>query len=275
MRAWMAVVFCGAVALAGCGKIEERPAQVDAQDAPDDAAVDAPGGPAANDAAVADAPVVDASDGDAPAPSIPARVLVSGNAQKVTGATQQPCACVLELVEGGTRVLARSNTDAAGSFVLTVATNGAPVNVDLAADADTSLGLFGARFAFAAPLAADRSVDLRLLDTAAFQRLQGLAGEPTTTQRSLVIVHVLDDNGRSLSGATVAIDQAGIAVHYSDGAGQPVPAPSRTTTAGDGLAFLFNASSRPTITVTAPGMTFAPRTLSVTARNTHTLEVAP
>ena len=272
MRAWMAVVLCSAVAVAGCGKVEDRPSEVDAQGDPGDARVD--DGP--GDASVGDAAAGDAPGSDAPAkPPIPDRVLVSGNAQTVTGATQQPCPCVLELIEGGTRVLARTNADAAGSFVMTVPTGGEPVDVEVTAEADTSLGLFAAHFAFAAPLLADRSVDLKLLDTAAFQRLQGAAGEPTSTQRSLVIVHVLDANGRSLSGATVAIDQAGIAVHYGDGAGQPVPVPTRTTTAGDGLAFLFNASSRPTITVTSPGATFAPRPLSVAARNTYTLEVAP
>jgi hypothetical protein len=127
---------------------------------------------------------------------------------------------------------------------------------------DSALAVLDTSFFLAAPLVSDRRIDAKLFDRPAIEMLEQRAGIPPTIPARFMIVHVFNSTGAPLAGATLSVVPVGASIVYTDGAGNPVPSTQRTSTAADGIVYVFNPPNPRTISAIAPGLTFTPRNVS-------------
>lgn len=247
MRTWIDISYL-LVVLAGCGKVagSHNTTKTDAPSVTDDATVasDTSGG-------------IDAI--------IPDNIIVTGIVQTVIGTNVQPCIrCEVDFfAANGTSEIARGQPDASGTYVTILMSNGIPITLShLTILADSALGVLDTSFFLAAPLVSDRRIDVKLFDRSAIEMLEQRAGIPPTIPARFMIVHVFNSAGAPLAGATVSVVPVGASIIYTDGAGNPVPSTQRTSTAADGIVYLFNPPNPWTVSAIAPGLTFTPRNAS-------------
>ena len=137
---------------------------------------------------------------------------------------------------GNATALGTTTSAANGSYTLTLATGGAPldgyVRVTKATYRDT--------YAYPpAPLVVNATQSLYLLTTAEFNLLASVAGITPVAGSGAIAVVVSDCNGTAVAGATVSTTPSST-VRYASGG---VPSTTATATAADGVAYVFNVAA--------------------------------
>lgn len=263
---WLISAGCGSVSGSSPGEIDASPVVIDAGEGMIDTSPE----------------LIDASEGMIDAQvdaAVPNNILISGNALDVMNTTIKACAnCLITLLASDSvSELNRVTTDSLGNFVMTQQTRGNPLDVSLAADRNPTDSYFRTNLYFPAPLTADHSVRLRVVDPTAIRNLEQLAGDPTVDS-NLLIMNLRDASGRPLADATVTTDSPNMIVRYTDGSERPVPINIRATTAGDGVAYGFLPTTVPrpsmlTIAAAASGMTLSHT--SIRMQRVTIVELAP
>jgi hypothetical protein len=137
---------------------------------------------------------------------------------------------------GNATSLATATSATDGTYSLTVATGGMPVDGYLRATKATYLD----EYAYPpAPLVANSTQSLLLLTSSEFALVGNAAGVMPASGNGFILVAVSDCNGTAVAGATVSTTPAGT-VRYASGG---VPSSSATATSTDGLAFVFNVAA--------------------------------
>jgi hypothetical protein len=161
--------------------------------------------------------------------------------------TALPSARIEAFKTGSATALDTTTSDGAGMYTLNVSTGGAPVDGFVRVSKsgyDTTYGYPPV------PLSADATENIVVLTSSEVSFLANAVGVTPTAGDGLIIVIVTDCAGTTLTGATVAANPAGTVKYNAGGA----PSSSATSTASDGIAYLFNvAPGNVTITATGSG----------------------
>jgi hypothetical protein len=99
-----------------------------------------------------------------------------------------------------------------------------------------------------------------------------LCGANQQATNGTVVVLVLDADRNQIGGATVASSPAASRVCYNDGG---IPNRNATTTADDGIGYMFNLTGQVTVTAMKPGMTFPSHRVTARAGAFTTTLVVP
>jgi len=221
---------------------------------PDAAAPDATVADAGPDASVPDANPDPFFCAGKPLPTTaPATVVVSGSTEQITlgGATPLD-GVVVTAYDGGGSSIATATSDTAGAYAVSLTTGGAPLDGYLVGHKDGGSSTYMDTYLYPpAPLAADTAQGRILMLTSGsggtFGTLQSLAGVTQAPGKAFIGVVIADCNYQPIAGATIVSPPAGSTVIYSSGG---LPSSSATSTATDGLAYIFNVPPG-TVTINA------------------------
>lgn len=263
MKSLVSVLF----ALAACGSSPAAPdapshADARAQDAPPDSPPDSP----------PDAPGPDlACLGQPPPSTAPDPLPVAGklfavdhyNVAPVTGGT------VVLRRHGSDAVLAQATTGSDGSFTMSVASGGAPVDGYFAIAAD---GYRPTRVEPGDPLSGGENALMLVAADDELARWYTAAGATYTAGARTLITASVDCDNATLDGSTVAIAPApATTTYYDDVAKQWSPTLTSST---NGFALVTGAAASVTATAEFGATQLPPRTISVPA-GTVTLALLP
>ena len=208
-----------------------------------------------NDAAQPDAPV-----------NVPAMITVSGTAtERQLDGSSAPAEGVavgaFKSTDESTPVVT-TTSDAQGNYSLVIPTGGAPVDGYIkgtkAGDRDTYLYA-------PSPLVADfNGASINLLSDFIYSTgLVALCQAGTLDPaKGIIAVIVQDAAGTPVAGATVAAEPAATKTCYTDGTS---PTGSKTETAADGVALMFNVADNETVSAMKAGVTFKSHVVKVFA----------
>jgi hypothetical protein len=221
---------------------------------------DNPDGSTNDDGSIGDDAAVDA-------PNVPVTITISGTAtsQSVQGAAPVPDATIeaFDRSDEATPV-ATTTTNAQGNFTLEITTTGVALDGFLRA----SKMNFKDTFLYPpAPIAADtEGVPVIMVTPATFGALSQLAGVQQQAGNGLVALVVADgasSTATPIADATVTSAPAGT-IRYNGA--NSLPSAQATSTAADGIAYVFNAPAGPmTINAAKTGSTFKPTAIKAHA----------
>lgn len=172
--------------------------------------------------------------GDPLPTTAPATITVTGTVtQGVISPAASADAAVTAYRTGNTTPLATTTTAANGTFSLTISTGGTPV------DGYLQIAKSGYITTFAyppAPLAANATESAIIVTSTEFNGLSQSAGVTQDGAKGFIAVVVENCDGAPISGATVTTNPAGTYRYNAGG----FPSSSATSTATDGIAYVFN-----------------------------------
>ena len=190
---------------------------------------------------------------DIDAPVVSQNVTVKGIASEVTVSGRTPTAGVMvsAFKEGGTASIVTATTDAAGAYTLVIPTDGMPLDGyligKLAGKKDTYL--YPPR-----PISADLpSAPVLILTQATFDAAATIAQTPQVAGMGWVGIQVFDSANMAVAGVVVTSSPAGT-VRYNSAGPNGLPSKTATSTAADGIAYIFSVAPG-TVTISASGGT--------------------
>ena len=193
-------------------------------------------------------------------PPAPATIAISGTVtQQTLGGPQAVNAAAVGAFANSDKMTAvtTATSDAQGNYTLTVTTNGVALDGFLKV---TKSGLVDTYVYPVDPIAMDLAgVPANMVATNNFDLLFNLTGETRQAGKGTIAVVVLDGpipTGMPVAGAVVTSNPAGSSVHYNGGNG--LPSGNATSTAADGVAYIFNVTPNvaTTVSATKTGSTF-------------------
>lgn len=189
--------------------------------------------------------------GGVDAPPVSTSVTVTGTASEVTTSGRMPVAgvTVTAFKEGDPSVVAMATTDASGNYTITITTDGTALDGYLLGKhtgyKDTYL--YPPR-----PLSADlANASILLLTQQTFDAAAAIGQAQQTAGMGWIGIQIFDSANMPVEGVTVTSTPAGT-VRYNASNGLPSRTP--TSTAADGIAYIFNVAPG-TVTVSASGGT--------------------
>ena len=214
--------------------------------------------------------------GNADAPVVPATIMISGTAAEVGISGLTPVAgVVVEAYSNSsdTTVVATATTDAAGTYSLTITTNGVVLDGYLKATKSSYMTTY---LSPPAPLAATfAGGSVRMISPLVFNFLSGAAQASQTSGMGFVAMIVDDSATMPVSGASVSSEPQAESYRYNDSSGRPTGA-GTTVTAADGIGYMFNVPpGEVTVSAMKSGSTFKSHPVNVRADVITTTLVAP
>jgi hypothetical protein len=196
--------------------------------------------------------------------SVPAMITISGIATQQAQSGSMPAADVLigaYRSSNPSTAVATATSDAQGKFMMTITTNGAPLDGYLKA---TKNGNVDTYLYPPAPLVADfTNASVNELDTGTFSLLT-LIGQ--AQDQPLIAALVTDAAAAPVAGASVSSTPAAHKTGYSGSGNPPLPDTTATSTKGDGRAYLFGMPvGSATVSATKTGVTFKTHSVGVFA----------
>jgi hypothetical protein len=191
---------------------------------------------------------------DAP-PPVPQMITISGiTTERGLGGETNVAGVTMAIYANSNEATAIATTTSAadGKYMLTVTLNGAPLDGFIKA---TKSGYVENYMYPTEPFAASTTeASLNMITPGNRDYLNNLAGGGQTAGKGMIGLQVRDASGQPVAGATVSSTPAST-YRYTNSSG--LPSSNATSTAADGVAFMFNVPSGPiTITATKAGMTF-------------------
>ncbi len=167
----------------------------------------------------------------------PNSVIVTGVVRAGALAPTARAGAVVKGFKTGTAIALDSTTsDASGNYTLTLATGGVPIDGYVQVRDSGYIDTYGYP---PLPLSANASESVLLITTGDLTALSGFTGVTQTAGKGAIAVVVADCNGTPIAGATVSTNPAGT-VRYNSGG---LPSSSATSTASDGVAYVFNVTA--------------------------------
>jgi hypothetical protein len=161
---------------------------------------------------------------------------------------------------GATDTLAVDTSDTPGMYAVSITTGGTPVNGYLKVTHSGQLDVYAYP---AVPLAGNLTTNVLMPTTNELAFLGTAVGVTQSASNGFIGVIVKDCLGGTVAGATVSVTPGtGSAVRYNSGT---TPSGSATSTAADGVAYVFNVPAGD-VTVMASAGGFTLRQHIVTAR---------
>lgn len=179
----------------------------------------------------------------------PSVIPVSGRiTANFTNPSPVPHAYVYAFRAGDSTHLAGDTTDTAGSYGLTIATGGTPVNGYMTvSDSNHHLDTYVYP---AVPLVSDLTENVLMVSSSEFGVLAAAAGITPVSGDGFIAIVVRNCQGAPVAGAMVSSSPAG-EVRYNSGG---LPSSSATSTSTDGVAYIANvAPGNVTVQATASG----------------------
>lgn len=167
-------------------------------------------------------------------------------------------ALVTAFATGTAESLAVDTSDAGGLYLLTVATGGVPLNGYVRVQKGGYITTYGYP---AVPLVASAIQNVLVPTSGEIDLLEFAADVTQAAGNGFIGVVVVDCAGDPIQGATVSTNGGGT-VRYNSGS---TPSPSATSTAADGVAYVFNVTPGDVI-VSATGGGHVLRAHTVNAR---------
>ena len=164
--------------------------------------------------------------------------------------------------------LATATTDSAGTWTITLTTDGKPQDVFFKG---TKANYVDAYTYPPAPLTKDTAIEINTMTTSTFNLLLTFSG--ASSSKGVITMVVLDGNDAPVQGATVSSMPASGAYRYMDANGYPQ---SSTATNTDGLSFFFDVPpGNVTVSATKTNMTFKSHALNARAGKFTTTSIKP
>lgn len=184
-------------------------------------------------------------------------ITITGTAQTISAGGTAPAAGVL--VEAFANadentVITSATTDAAGSYSLTVTTNGVALDGFLKA---TKSGLLVTYLYPDRPLAEDfDGASINMISQSTFDILAGglFCDANQDPAKGTIAALVFDANQTEVGGAMLSTTPAASTTCYNGN--NSLPDGNATMTAADGIGYLFNVTGTVQVSATATGMTF-------------------
>lgn len=207
-----------------------------------------------------DSPVDGSTGGDAKvfldAPvMVPQTIMISGvTTERGLGGTTNVAGVTMAAFASSNEAtaLATAMSDAQGKYTLTVMTNGAPLDGFLKGTKNGYVDIY--MYPTEPFTASTMEASLNMITPGNRDYLNNLAGGGQMAGKGLIGLQVRDANDQPVAGATVSSTPAST-YRYTNSSG--LPSSNATSTAADGVAFMFNVPSGPiTISASKSGMTF-------------------
>lgn len=203
---------------------------------------------------------------DSQMPSPPGTVRLSGQASETgfSGTSPVDGVAVAAFAKGNeTTPLATGTTDGDGNYSLTITYDGDSFDGYVKATKSGYVDLY--EYPTHALTTDDDSASFNMISPGNMGQLSNIANGDQQSTKGLIGLMVADAQGNPVAGATVTSTPAAGAYRYMGGGG--FPSSSATSTADDGVAFMFNVPPDAEIQVTATktGMTFATHTVKARA----------
>jgi hypothetical protein len=179
-------------------------------------------------------------------------------------------ALVTAFATGTAESLAVDTSDAGGAYSLTVATGGVPLNGYVRVQKGGYITTYGYP---AVPLVASAIQNVLVPTSGEIDVLEFATDVTQGAGNGFIGVVVVDCAGDPIQGATVATTPAGT-VRYNNSAS--TPSPSATSTAADGVAYVFNvAAGNVLVSATGGGHVLRAHTVNARADAVTLTEVKP
>jgi hypothetical protein len=208
--------------------------------------------------------------GDPLPTTAPNPITVSGQARAdFFSPTGLSAALVAAFATGSADSIGLDTTDAGGQYSFTLATGGVPLNGYVRVSKGGYVTTYGYP---AVPLAANTVQSLLVPTSAEIDLVEFATGVTQAAGNGLIGVVVADCDGTPIQGATVAVNVSGT-VRYNSGS---TPSSSATSTAADGVAYVFNVAAGDVIvSATGGGHVLRAHTINARADVVTLTEVRP
>lgn len=212
------------------------------------------------------------------ASSVPATITITGVAAEVSASGSVPLAGVTVAAyrnSADTTAIAMATTDATGTYTLTITTNGQALDGFIKATIATYMDTYlYPPFALADNF---NGASLKMIKQATFDLLGTLCQGNQDAAKGTIAVIVAsapDTSAAAVAGATVASSPAATKYCYNSMTNH-LPATAATSTADDGIGYMFNVTGMATVSASKTGLTLNSHPVMVRAGALTTTLIVP
>jgi hypothetical protein len=203
----------------------------------------------------------------------PAMITITGTSTARSGlSTSMGVGVMITAYRNGSDTpVAMTTTDSSGNYSLVIETGGKALDGYLKGTLATYMDSY-----LYPPAIVDADLDgasMNMITPATMDLLANtLCGADQTTATGAIAVIVLDATEMAVAGATVDSSPAATKVCYN---ANGVPSRNATTTATDGVAYMFNVTGQATVSATKTGSTFSSHAVNARAGTFTTTLIQP